>query len=111
MLKKTPIKKSNKTSVLFQLSELPEKADAVCLVGEFNEWKLDKTPMKKRKDGAWSVAMRLPNTGRFEYGFVVDGEEWIADEAADDFVSNPYGGKNSVVILGGAKQTAPKADC
>ncbi len=101
MLKKTPVKKSNKTSVLFEYNGLSE-AEQVSLVGEFNDWQVERTPMKKRKDGAWSVAMRLPNKSRFEYRFVVDGEEWVADEEADDFVPNPFGGKNSVVILNGA---------
>ena len=41
-------------------------------------------------------------TSRYEYRFVVDGEDWIADDDADDFVPNPFGGKNSVVVLNGS---------
>jgi len=103
MLKKTPVKKTNKTSVLFQCEAVPE-AQQVYLAGEFNDWEPERTPMKKRKDGAWTVAMRLPNKGRFEYRFVVDGEEWLADDAADDLVPNPFGGKNSVVVLTGSRK-------
>lgn len=103
MLKKTPVKKTNKTSVLFQCEPLPE-AQQVFLAGEFNGWEPTRTPMKRRKDGAWTVAMRLPNTGRFEYRFVVDGDEWIVDDDADDLVPNPFGGRNSVVVLSGSQQ-------
>ena len=99
MLKKTPVKKTNKTSVLFQATGL-EDATKVDLAGEFNDWGEPKsTPMKRRKDGTWSVAVRLPNDERFEYRFVVDGKTWIVDEAADEFAPNPFGGRNSVCDL------------
>ena len=71
MLKKTPVKKTNKTSVVFAATGLDD-AKKVDLAGEFNDWE-PKTPMKRRKDGTWSVAVRLPNDERFENRFVIDG--------------------------------------
>ena len=102
MLKKKPVKKSKLTSVTFETREFQD-ADALSLVGEFNGWEPEKTPMKRRKDGAWSVTMRLakrPDKFRYEYRFVVDGDHWVSDTGADDFVTNPYGEQNSVVVLG-----------
>ena len=96
MLKKTPVKKTNKTSVTFALKSLDEVAE-VGLAGEFNDWQ--PTEMKQRKDGTWAATVRLPNDERFEYRFVLDGDTWIADEDADDFVANPFGGRNSVCDL------------
>jgi 1,4-alpha-glucan branching enzyme len=98
MLKKKPLKSSNKTSVVFEANGFDD-ASAISLVGDFNDWKPAAHPMKKRKDGAWAVTMRLPNQKRFEYRFVVDGRHWIEDQQADAVVPNPFGGHNSVVIL------------
>jgi len=98
MLKKKPVKKSNKTSVVFQLDGL-DNAKQVALVGEFNEWQLDSNPMKLRKDGSWATTVRLPKDQRYEFRYVVDGTEWLADEDADALVLNPFGGQNSIVDL------------
>jgi 1,4-alpha-glucan branching enzyme len=98
MLKKTPVRKSDKTSVVFEMQGF-ESASQVNLVGEFNNWEPTRTPMKRRKDGAWSVAMRLANDARYEYKIVVDGKSWIADENSDELSQNPFGGQNSVVVL------------
>ena len=80
MLKKTPVKKTNKTSVVFAIDGYPE-AQNVALAAEFNDWTPTKTPLKRRKDGSWSVTVRLPRDAAFEYKFVVDEKTWIADES------------------------------
>jgi 1,4-alpha-glucan branching enzyme len=98
MLKKKPVKKSDKVSVTFEIEGF-ETAKKMCVVGEFNDWQLAKTPMKRRKDGAWAANVRLPNAARYEYCFVVDDRDWMADDQADEVVPNPFGGKNSVVVL------------
>lgn len=98
MIRKKPIKNSDKVSVVFEMDGL-DTAGSVEVVGDFNAWKPGKNPMKKRKDGAWSTAIRLPRDGRFEYRFLVDGKEWMPDEQADSLVPNPFGGRNSVVAL------------
>jgi 1,4-alpha-glucan branching enzyme len=99
MLKKKPVKKTDKISVTFETRDY-EDAGRISLVGEFNAWHPERNPMKKRKDGAWAVTMRLPGEGRFEYRFVVDGQQWVTDAEADGFATNPFGGRNSLVILG-----------
>ena len=98
MLKKTPVKKTNKTSVVFAALGL-EDALEVGVAAEFNDWLPETTPMKRRKDGSWAATVRLPKDERFEYCFVVDGKTWVADEDADALVPNPFGGKNSVCDL------------
>jgi 1,4-alpha-glucan branching enzyme len=98
MLKKKPIKKSDKTSVIFEVCGR-DAAKQVALVGEFNEWQLESNPMKLRKDGTWSTTVRLPKNASYQFRYVVDGTEWIADEDADDLVLNPFGGQNSIVDL------------
>jgi len=98
MLKKKPIRKSKKTSVVFEIEGL-DKAKAVNLAGDFNEWEPSATPMKRRKDGAWSVTVRLDNDSQYQYRYVVDGQDWVVDPDADALVANPFGGHNSLVVI------------
>jgi 1,4-alpha-glucan branching enzyme len=51
--------------------DAPE-AQSVRLVGDFNEWKLEATPLQRMPDGRWMVSLELQH-GHHEYLFVVDG--------------------------------------
>lgn len=70
------------------------------LAGTFNDWSEDAQPMSH--DGAddlWTAAILL-EPGRYEYKFVLNGGvEWIEDVVNPEFVADPYGGKNSVVVV------------
>jgi len=64
-------------------------ARRVALVGDFNGWAADATPLATAgTGGVWTVSVPL-TPGRHEYAFVVDGARWITDPAAprtlDDF--------------------------
>lgn len=100
MLKKKPVKGSDKVSVTFEVRELPE-AKRVGIAGNWNDWDASKTPMRRRKDGAWAATVRFGKGERHEFRYVVDGDRWIADDDADDQVINPYGEFNSVLSLRG----------
>ncbi|MBR9976037.1 MAG: hypothetical protein KFF77_10685 [Bacteroidetes bacterium] len=51
-----------------------ENADAssVSLVGDFNAWSTEATPMRKAGDGAWTVTLDLL-PGTYQYAYSVDG--------------------------------------
>ncbi len=70
----------------------------VCLVGDFNEWKVGKDPMKKNSDGSFRIAKKLP-PGRHEYKFYADGLFWDDPHAQEQTV-NSFGTRNSVVTVG-----------
>lgn len=89
MIKISP--RTKKTS--FQL-ELPE-ANEVALVGDFNEWNGDATPMKKLKSGVWKADLVL-DEGEYEFRYLVDGNNWVNDEATE-VRRNQFGTANSVV--------------
>ena len=64
-------------------------ARRVALVGDFNGWAADATPLATAgTGGVWTVSVPL-TPGRHEYAFVVDGARWITDPTAprtlDDF--------------------------
>jgi len=66
-------------------------AKAVALAGDVNQW--SPAPMTKA-GGEWSARLTVPNDGRFEYKFVVDGK-WILDPANPKRCDNGLGGENS----------------
>ena len=72
-------------------------ASAACVCGDFNGWATMENDMKPTEDGGFMLAIELPAGQRFAFRYLVDGERWVNDSAADAYVPNPYGGHNSVV--------------
>lgn len=95
-LKSKPICK-----VRFKLpKEAVDSAKEVHLVGDFNDWQIDVTPMKKNKDGSFSVQIDIETGKDYQFRYVVDGKDWINDWEADRYEFNPVGNcENSVVAL------------
>lgn len=84
------------TAVSFQWAVTD--ATSVSVVGDFNKWNPHAHPLRKGKNGAWKVTLRL-KPGRYEYMFIVDGE-WRDDPVNPNRVPNPHGGFNSVCEVG-----------
>lgn len=74
-------------------------ARRVSLVGDFNGWDPTATTLQQR-DGMWTVVIPV-TPGRHQYGFVVDGTQWIADPAAAQSADSDFGTRNSVMYVGG----------
>jgi 1,4-alpha-glucan branching enzyme len=72
-------------------------AKHVFVAGSFNGWKPESTPLIERGNGRWVGDLSV-KPGRHEYLFVVDGQ-WLPDPNAKETVQNPFGGKNSVLIV------------
>jgi len=87
--------------VRFKLpKEAVENAETVCLVGDFNEWVVGATPLKRNKDGSFAVQIDLETGRDYEFRYVVDGQDWINDWEADRYEFNPVGNcENSVIVL------------
>lgn len=76
----------------------PEAA-TVALVGDFNHWRPEATPLRPAgADGVWVVDVRL-TPGRHEYAFVVDGTRWVPDPAAPRAPVGDFGTPNSVITV------------
>ncbi len=72
----------------------------VALVGDFNGWDENATPMIRRgADGAWSARVPLP-PGRHVYAFVVDGRRWLVDPLAPQVPDAGYGPTNALIVEG-----------
>jgi 1,4-alpha-glucan branching enzyme len=97
MARKSPKEKGPKAKrVRFQF-HAPE-AEMILLAGNFNDWDTTALPMKKDKEGNWKASLNL-GPGRYEYRFFVDGT-WQDDPNAQERVDNPFGGQNSVRVVG-----------
>lgn len=76
-------------------------ARTVSIVGDFNEWRPDRTPLVAPKPGVWSVSLPL-SPGRHEYAFIVDGKRWVVDPASIRS-SDEFGTESSVLLVAPAK--------
>jgi len=100
MIKKEYLKTKPECKVTFKVSKsLAEDAAQINLVGDFNNWDAKKTPMKKLKNGDFSVAINLTKDASYQYRFLLDGKIWKNDDKADDYVPNNIDGDNSVVYV------------
>lgn len=73
-------------------------ADAVYLVGTFNDWNESGLPLSHLGEGRWVAVLDLP-PGEYEYLLIADGR-WLPDPGAPAWVPNPFGGVNSVLRIG-----------
>jgi 1,4-alpha-glucan branching enzyme len=75
-------------------------AKNVNIVGEFNDWKIYATPMKRLKSGDYTITMDLNINREYQYRYLIDETIWENDWQADKYVSSPYGDcENSVVVV------------
>jgi 1,4-alpha-glucan branching enzyme len=74
-------------------------ASQVFLVGSFNGWRKDATPLKViDSSGLWAVEIPLKE-GEHTFMYLIDGVRWITPPSADDFVTDDFGHTNGVVIV------------
>ena len=75
-------------------------AKSVCLVGDFNNWSIHANPMKKLRNGDYTITLDLETGREYQFRYFIDELEWENDWNADKYVESPYGDSdNSVVIV------------
>jgi anti-sigma factor RsiW len=82
--------------VLVRLVVVEPDARVVQAAGDFNGWNPSRTPLEQTADGAWTVTLPL-EPGRYEYQFVIDGEQWIGDPFAAEQNDDGFGARNAVL--------------
>ena len=94
------IKSRESYKVTFRLpKEAVNGGNKVVLVGDFNKWNPDITPLKKLKNGSFSTSIELLAGRTYRYKYLVDDCRWENDWDADFYLSNPFGGEDSVVTV------------
>jgi 1,4-alpha-glucan branching enzyme len=100
-IKKQYLKTSPICKVTFRLPQkaAPE-ARKVTIVGDFNNWSATDTPLKKLKNGTFSVTLDLEQNREYQFRYLIDSTNWENDWKADKYVQTQYGdSENSVVIV------------
>ena len=100
-LKKQFLKSKPVCKVTFRLAkEEAKSANKVHLVGDFNEWSEDATPMKKLKSGDFSTTLNLEKGKSYQFRYLLNQDEWENDWQADEYIPSPVSyDDNSVVQL------------
>ncbi|MBM4372819.1 MAG: isoamylase early set domain-containing protein [Deltaproteobacteria bacterium] len=98
MLKKSNAGRTGRVRVTFDWSAEADARD-VRLCGEWNGWSPEANPMPQRKDGRFSTTVNLEAGRPYRFKYLVDGQRWENDHAADAYVPNPYGTTDSVVSV------------
>jgi len=97
MINKKFMKSKPVVEVTFELPKDIEAKDEVCVVGEFNNWDQTANPMRKTK-GVWKTTLKLDAGQEYQFRYLVDGQNWYNDDAADKYVPNNVNGENSVLV-------------
>ena len=87
--------------VTFRLpKEAAASAKSVHLVGEFNDWDAEATPMQRLKNGSFKVMVDLEKDNEYQYRYLLEGCTWENDWDADKYVPSEFSGiENSVVVV------------
>jgi hypothetical protein len=84
-------------------------ASRASVCGEWNDWSSDAHPMTPSSSGGFSVTVELPAGRAYRFRYLLDGERWENDWAADAYVPNGFGGDDSVVDLTLLAEDVPNA--
>lgn len=70
------------------------------IVGEFNGWDTGATPMRRLKNGDFSVTLDLEKDREYQFRYLLDKHTWENDWDADRYEPTPFGdGENSIITL------------
>src|SRR5437764_8985816 len=83
------------------------QADRANLCGEFNDWSQSADAMERKPDGGFTLTKQLSGGRSYRFRYLLDGERWENDWAADNYVPNEYGGDDSLVDLTGVDGPPP----
>ena len=99
-VKKQYLKTGNACNVTFRLpQEAVPDASFVTVVGEFNDWSLTDTPMKKLKTGIFKATLKLECGYEYKFRYLIDSNRWENDWCADEYRQNAFGGEDSVIKI------------
>ena len=99
-LKKSFSKDGKKCSVTFTvLPEAAGTAKTINIAGDFNSWSSTETPLKKNKDGSFSVKLDLDTDKEYQFRYLIDGQRWENDWQADKYIPAPYSNADNSVAI------------
>ncbi len=98
-IKKEYLKNKNICRVMFTLPKIAASdAKNVCIVGDFNNWNIRANPMKKLKNGDYTIKLDLEPGKEYQYRYFIDESKWENDWNADKYVKSLYGDSDNSVV-------------
>ncbi|WP_086931548.1 isoamylase early set domain-containing protein [Agarilytica rhodophyticola] len=80
--------------------EITKNAKTIAIAGDFNDWNIEQTILRKQKSGVYARTLDLEVGTEYQYRFVIDGVRWENDWDADKYVPNNHSfDDNSVVVI------------
>jgi 1,4-alpha-glucan branching enzyme len=98
VIRRTPVDDGSHVKVTFALP-LHGADSAVTVVGDFNDWNPDATPMRRRRGDRQSVSVVLGTDRRYAFRYRDRTGNWFDDDQADGFENNGLGGDNGIIDL------------
>jgi hypothetical protein len=84
-------------------------AQMAAICGDWNDWSADADIMRRDAQGGFSLTVDLEPGRTYRFRYLLDGERWDNDWAADAYVRNSFGGDDSVVDLTVLAEPGPPA--
>jgi len=76
-----------------------KEAEKVAVIGSFNEWKEEATPLKKLKNGSFKGTVDLETGSSYEFKYLIDGA-YANEQEADGFAWSDFANaENSLLKL------------
>ena len=99
-IKKEYFKTRHICRVTFRLSKTATTdAKSVCIVGDFNNWNIHADPMKRLKNGDYTIKLDLEPGKEYQYRYFIDESRWENDWNADKYVRSLYGDSDNSVVM------------
>lgn len=75
-------------------------ATKALLLGDFNDWSLDKAiGLEVQKNGKLAATIELESGRSYQYRFLLDNGQWINDWNAENYVQSAFGVENSLITV------------
>jgi hypothetical protein len=89
--KKEPSKKAAPKSIKKQDLKTMPNCQNVTIVGDFNNWNITETPLKRLKNGDFKVTLELPCNREYRFRYIINANQWENDECIDKYTPIRYG--------------------
>lgn len=86
------------TQKIATLRYFSQDAHSVSVIGTFNGWTPDNSPMREVSNGVWEISLHLP-PGKYAYRFVVNNSRQVLDPHCPVQEADGYGGHNSILYV------------
>lgn len=109
MIKKSYVKSRDLYKVTFEVpTEKIGKGREVRVLSTFNDWNWENGLVLKPGKASYKATAEL-SSGDYQFRYLIDGQEWENDEAAEHYTASGFGTENSCFTLEAVAKPTKKA--